>query len=51
MKHRPKLLNQMELLRSSKFFADPVLLATWLDQVTEFGNTRMGGQTWKADIE
>jgi hypothetical protein len=44
------LLNQLELLRHSKFFGQPCLSSGWLDQIEEFGNTRMGGKTWKADI-
>ena len=40
----------MELFRSSKFFLMQPALGAWLDQIAEFGNTRLGEQPWKADI-
>ena len=40
----------MELLREPKFFLRRPALCAWLDQIVEFGNTRLGEQPWKADI-
>ena len=50
MAARRKYVNGMELLRGSKFLQRLPALEAWLDQIVEFGNTRLGEQPWKADI-